>query len=70
MIRPNWQEYDFKVASDYSQGSPEEIRTNLRQEIGIPTQLPGENNNDIVSKRYKSKYSFTDFVKRKMQGNI
>jgi hypothetical protein len=38
----NWQELDFKVASDYTHGSPEDHRTRLRQLIGIPTFLPGE----------------------------
>jgi hypothetical protein len=70
MQRPTWHEFDFKVASDYSQGTPEEIRSDLRQNIGIPEYLPGENQNDFISKRHKPKYSFASFVKRKMQDNI
>jgi len=38
----NWQELDFKVASDYSGGSPEYYRTLLRQMLGLPNLLPGE----------------------------
>ena len=38
----NWQELDFRVASDYTHGSPEYYRTLLRQMIGLPTLLPGE----------------------------
>jgi len=53
MQESNWQELDFKVASDYTHGSPEYYRTLLRQMIGIPNLLPGEKN-DISSKQYKS----------------
>ena len=38
----NWQELDFRVASDYTHGSPEYYRTLLRQMIGLPNLLPGE----------------------------
>jgi hypothetical protein len=53
MQKSNWQELDFKVASDYTHGSPEYYRTLLRQMIGIPNLLPGEKN-DTSTKQYKS----------------
>jgi hypothetical protein len=46
MQKPNWQEFDFKVASDYSHGSPEYYRETLRKMIGMPTNLPGEKNDN------------------------
>lgn len=53
MKESNWQELDFKVASDYTHGSPEYYRTLLRQMINIPRYLPGEKN-DISREKYKS----------------
>lgn len=44
MKESNWQELDFKVASDYTYGSPEYYRTMLRKMIGVPKLLPGEKN--------------------------
>jgi hypothetical protein len=70
MKRPIWHEYDYKVASDYSQGTPEEIRSSLRHQLEIPEYLPGEKTDDNLSKRHKPQYSFADFIKRKMQGSI
>lgn len=49
----NWQELDFKIASDYTHGSPEYYRELLRNMIGIPSLLPGEKS-DISTKRYQS----------------
>ena len=65
MQKPIWHEYDFKVASDYSQGTPEEIRKDLRSSIGIQELLPGETD-DTISTEHRPKYSFRDFIKRKM----
>jgi hypothetical protein len=44
MKESKWQELDYKVASDYTHGSPEYYRTLLRQMIGVPNLLPGEKN--------------------------
>jgi hypothetical protein len=52
MQESNWQELDYKVASDYTHGSPEYYRTLLRQMIGIPNLLPGEKN-DTPTKQYR-----------------
>lgn len=65
MQKPIWHEYDFKAASYYSQGTPEEIRKNLRSSIGIQELLPGETD-DTISTEHRPKYSFRDFIKRKM----
>lgn len=51
MQESNWQELDFKIASDYTHGSPEYYRTLLRQMVGIPTLLPGEKND--ISNKFK-----------------
>ena len=37
-----WVGLDFNVASDYTYGSPQAIRSRLRQLIGAPILLPGE----------------------------
>lgn len=47
----NWQELDYKVASDYTFGGPEYYRTKLRKMLNIPTLLPGEKN-DISAERH------------------
>jgi len=44
MQKSNWKEFDFKVASDYTYGSPEKIRKRLRKKLGLPILLPGEKN--------------------------
>ena len=38
----HWAELDFKVASDYTHGSPEYYRSLLRQITNMPKLLPGE----------------------------
>ncbi len=38
----HWVELDYRVASDYTYGSPEHYRTILRKAIGLPDLLPGE----------------------------
>jgi hypothetical protein len=40
----HWIGLDYKVASDYTYGSPEYYRTLLRQSFGMPKLLPGESN--------------------------
>ncbi len=62
MQKPIWHEYNFKAASDYSQGTPEEIRSTLRKDIGIPELLPGETD-DTVQTEHRPKYSFRDLIK-------
>ena len=42
MQESHWKEFDFKIASDYTHGSPEYYRSKLRKMIGIPEFLPGE----------------------------
>ena len=49
----NWQELDFKIASDYTHGSPEYHRSRLRQILGLPIFLPGEKG-DFSTKRHHS----------------
>ena len=49
----NWQELDYRVASDYTHGSPEYYRELLRNMIGIPSLLPGEKR-DLSTKRHQS----------------
>lgn len=69
MQNGNWKELDYNVASDYSFGSPEEIRSILRKTIKIPQYLPGEENESIQSK-HQPRDSFKTFIQRKLQGNI
>jgi hypothetical protein len=65
MNKSNWQELDFKVASDYTYGSPEYYRTLLRQMIGLPELLPGEK--DAPETKFNQQGNFTKFSpKRKM----
>ena len=42
MQESHWKEFDFKIASDYTHGSPEYYRSKLRQMFGLPDLLPGE----------------------------
>jgi hypothetical protein len=51
MQKSNWKEFDFKIASDYTHGSPEQYRTMLRHMLGLPVLLPGEKKNGISQKR-------------------
>lgn len=46
----HWIGLDYKVASDYTYGSPEYYRTLLRQSIGMPNLLPGES--DEISQKF------------------
>lgn len=46
MKESRWKEFDLKVASDYTTGSPEYYRTLLRRQLGLPTLLPGETSGD------------------------
>jgi hypothetical protein len=47
----HWAELDFKVASDYTYGSPEYYRTLLRQMSGMPKLLPGESRENTKQTR-------------------
>ena len=67
MQKSKWQELDYKVASDYTHGSPEYYRTLLRQMIGIPNLLPGEKN-DLSTKQYRSPNSAKVPSRRNMSG--
>ena len=53
----HWKELDYRVASDYTYGSPEYYRTILRQAIGLPDLLPGEKNENSKSNRHKKRRS-------------
>ena len=67
MKESNWQELDYKVASDYTHGSPEYYRTLLRQMIGVPKLLPGEKN-DSITKQYRSPNTSKIPLRRNMSG--
>ena len=64
----HWAELDFKVASDYTHGSPEYYRSLLRKLTGMPKLLPGEkseisksaNNNQRTFNRKSSKGNMSD----------
>ena len=53
----NWQELDYKVASDYTFGGPEYYRTLLRQSIGLPNLLPGEKNENPKPTKHNKRRS-------------
>ena len=53
----HWEELDFRVASDYTHGSPEYYRTLLRQMIGIPNLLPGEKSETKLPKTSRKRSS-------------
>lgn len=61
----NWQELDFKIASDYTHGSPEYHRSRLRQILGLPIFLPGEKG-DNSTKRHHSSNTHKIFDGRNM----
>lgn len=56
MNKPNWQEFDFRVASDLSKGTPEYYRELLRNMLGIPSNLPGEKNAISTKQHIKNDY--------------
>lgn len=64
----NWQELDFRVASDYTHGSPEYYRTLLRQMIGLPNLLPGEKSENKQSKSGHARRSGKIPHRRNMPG--
>jgi hypothetical protein len=65
----NWQELDYRIASDYTHGSPEYYRELLRNMIGIPSLLPGEKR-DLSTKRHHSPNSSKIPNRRNMPGSI
>ena len=65
MRNNNWQELDYRVASDYTYGSPEYYRSVLRKMVGIPELLPGEKN-DTSAKRSEQ----TDTSKTSVRGHM
>ena len=52
MQKPHWKEFDFKIASDYTHGSPEYYRSKLRKMIGLPDLLPGEKNGKTSQRKH------------------
>jgi hypothetical protein len=64
-----WQELDYRIASDYTHGSPEYYRELLRNMIGIPSLLPGEKR-DLSTKRHNSPNSSKIPNRRNMPGSI
>ena len=69
MQESNWQELDFKVASDYTHGSPEYYRSVLRNMVGIPNLLPGEKN-DNRTKQFNTPNSPATFGRGYMPSNL
>jgi hypothetical protein len=55
-----WVGLDFKIASDYTHGSPEEHRTRLRQMIGLPNLYPGEKTKSENQQSIRSTKRSTD----------
>lgn len=62
-----WIGLDYKVASDYTHGSPEDYRTRLRQMLGLPILLPGEKNDPSTEQHIKTNPSEV-FIRRNMSG--
>jgi hypothetical protein len=65
MHKPDWKEFDFKIASDYTHGSPEFYRSLLRHMLGLPELLPGEKNGN-TQKPSDKRNSSTRTSKRSM----
>ena len=51
----HWVGLDYKIASDYTEGSPEDHRSRLRQSLGIPHLLPGEKNANSEPKKSRQR---------------
>ena len=47
----HWAALDYKVASDYTYGSPEYYRNKLRQSFGMNKLLPGEQRENPESEK-------------------
>jgi len=69
MQNNNWKELDYRVASDYTHGSPEYYRTLLRQMIGLPKFLPGEKG-DISQQQHIKRDSVAGTPKRHMSSDV
>ena len=69
MKNNNWKELDYRVASDYTHGSPEYYRTLLRQMVGIPKFLPGEKG-DISQQQHIQRDTVAGTSERSMPSKI
>jgi hypothetical protein len=63
MNKPNWKELDFKIASDYTHGSPEYYREKLRGMLGLPKLLPGEK--DAITQKRDNKNNSIGLPRRR-----
>ncbi len=66
----HWVGLDYKVASDYTEGSPEDHRSRLRQSIGIPNLLPGESNENSESTKFRQRIIDQFLSKRNLPGFV
>lgn len=64
----HWIGLDYKVASDYTYGSPEYYRTLLRQTIGLPNLLPGESDENSEQQSSRPNNSSKGNVEGHMSG--
>jgi hypothetical protein len=51
----HWAALDYKVASDYTYGSPEYYRNKLRQSFGMNKLLAGEQNENPESENFRKR---------------
>jgi hypothetical protein len=65
-----WVGLDYNVASDYTEGSPEDHRSRLRQSIGIPNLLPGETNANSTPERNRQAIVGQFLAKRNLSGFV
>jgi len=65
-----WESLDFNFGSDYNQGTPEVLKALLRQFIGLPANLPGENSANSTKRHSKTnspKISFRGYLQSSLR---
>lgn len=70
MSAKHWVGLDYKIASDYTDGTPEVHRSRLRSFIGLPHLLPGETDALSGSKQFRQAIINKFLAKRNLPGIV